>query len=240
MALQHKTFVTGSLGNIIFYEFRGKPCARARPTKVRQTKATKAVAGLFGKAARYSKILRRGLKETLPFPKDKPMMYRLNKVLLDWLRQSMKNKTELNPTMKYLSVFEFNEESELIPKFKKKPVVDFTKRGKITLTIPALTPNPDLSAPTYTKSIGWTITAVSCNTKSQRDIPKTHPTYLEMEYSNSLVETQQIELPFTISSGDIVLVAISLRYRATRKGSVVEITDKGWLPAGVVGAMYKE
>ena len=55
MALQHKAFVTSSAGNVIFYEFRGKPCARAGPTRVRQTKATKSVATLFGKVARYSK-----------------------------------------------------------------------------------------------------------------------------------------------------------------------------------------
>ena len=240
MALQHKTFVTGTLGNIIFYEFRGKPCARTKPKKVRQSKASKAVSVLFGKAASYSKILRRGLKETLPFPKDKPMMYRLNKVLLDWLRKSKNNGTDLNPNMKYLSVFECNEESELIPKFKKRPVVDFTKQGRIIVDIPTLTPKPDLSAPTYTKSIAWTITAVACNTKSQREIPRTYTTNMEMEYADTLVEAQQIELPFTITSGDIVVVAISLKYSATRKGSVVEITDKGWLPAGVVGAMYKE
>lgn len=236
MALQHKIFVSGSIGPVIFYERNGVPCARAKPTKVRQTKATKAASKEFGKAVRYSRILRDALQGIIPFPKDKSVMYRLNNALLDWLRASKDDHEVRIRLAKYFEKFEFNKESELSYRLRKNPLVSFETPGIILVNIPAFLPKSDIAAPNNTRSVAWEITAVSCNTNSE--LPWRYSTRLEMNYDTNPIPGQEIKIPFKINSNDLVLVVISLKYTAMRNEKLAVVSEPRWLPAGVVAATY--
>src|SRR6185312_10072301 len=61
MAKVTDVFVSGSLGNIIFYRRMGTQCARSRALHVKQSAATKTRSANFGIAARAGKTLRSGL-----------------------------------------------------------------------------------------------------------------------------------------------------------------------------------
>jgi hypothetical protein len=74
MAKPTHIVLNGKLGNLVFYEFRGVPCTRTLPSKVRQTKATKKSARLFGRATSLSAALRGGLGNFLPQDKGRRIM----------------------------------------------------------------------------------------------------------------------------------------------------------------------
>jgi len=244
MARQFKTFVTGAIGPVIFYEWRGIPCARAKPTKVKQTKATKARAKEFGRAVRYSRLLRERLSISIPSYKDKPMMYRLNNALLQWVRTSDGDKALLAKNISALNGFEFYEDSELNKKLKVKAGVDFEDDKKIIVNIPALIPTSDIMAPKDTKTVEWTIGVARCKTNDlseQGNDPVPYfKTKFEMDYSATAVKAQKIEIPFTSIATDIVLVVISLRYNVQKGLNLIQSRDKKWLPAAIVGAYYKQ
>ena len=79
--------LSGSLGPLVFYKNQyGTPCSRTRPARVKLSKASRETARLFGIASSMSAVIRRDLISLLPPEKDLKIMYRLNTVLLEWLK----------------------------------------------------------------------------------------------------------------------------------------------------------
>lgn len=233
MARITKVFTSGKIGPVISYEFRGKPCVRAKPQRVRQTKATKASAKLFGKASRLSRLLRGGLKPVLPDPQEKDMMYRLNNTLFRWLQAGMPDPTLIASDPLAINAFEFNTQSELSARLKVKPTVEWIK-GKAIIHIPKLVPAIAISAPARTKTVQWTICLAGCSITDSNQAWNTETT-IDMPYNDKEVPAQQIELSFNIPRESITVVAIGLSYIAEKKGRLNKIVDKKWLPCGVMG-----
>ncbi len=61
MALQKEIFVSGKIGNVVFYKMYGKFFSRSAPEKVTQTKAMKAHANVFGRASGLGRVVRKAL-----------------------------------------------------------------------------------------------------------------------------------------------------------------------------------
>jgi hypothetical protein len=237
MARQKTNNLSGKVANVIFYEFRGIPCARSSPVKVRQTKATKASAEQFGKAVSIASMLRSGLHTLLPDVKDKDMMYRFNNALLQWLRSSKTDKSTIATELPFINEFQFNEKSALDTRLKLPLTIDWKTPGKIILTIPRLNPERLIVAPADTQTVNWQIRVTGCTL----DIGKftgNYSTGFDMEYGSSFIPAQQVQLPFVIKPASITVVAVGLKYTATKKGTFQVIEDKRWLPAGIVGACY--
>ncbi|MBB1286923.1 hypothetical protein HRH25_21250 [Flavisolibacter sp. BT320] len=87
MARIDKIFASGTIANVIFYERNGKPCARSRPARVRQTTATKASANWFGLAKTASRLLRQTLAGFIPRYRSRALMYRVDAGLLAWMQR---------------------------------------------------------------------------------------------------------------------------------------------------------
>ena len=86
MARIKQVFASGTIANVIFYQFNGKPCARSRPARVRQTTATQKESKLFGSAKTLSRLLRQSLEGLLPHYRSKTVMYRVDKGVMQWMR----------------------------------------------------------------------------------------------------------------------------------------------------------
>ncbi len=85
MAKVTDVFVSGSLGNIIFYRRMGTQCARSRALHVKQSAATKTRSANFGIAARAGKTLRSGLMSSIPNVTDRSMQSRFSGAISKWL-----------------------------------------------------------------------------------------------------------------------------------------------------------
>jgi hypothetical protein len=234
MAKQDKIFLKGKIANLIFYEWRGKPCSRTMPDEVKQTTATKASAKDFGKAATYSKHLRNSLHDFLPYPKDKPMMYALNNELRKWLSAGAGDRTKMIKAIARLEEFQFNEPSPLTGRLKVKPTVDWTKKNKVIVHLPSVLPSERVSAPAYTRTVHCTVKVVSCRINNSDPKMTAAERTFDFPYNNVQQPAQNIELPFTLSKGHLVLVAMKLEYTAKGK----RVNDQRWLPAGVIGAWF--
>ena len=68
-----ENFMSGRLGNIVFYKRAGKWIARAAAEDVKQSTATKSWSNIFGKASTAGKNMRMLLKDILPEKQDKDM-----------------------------------------------------------------------------------------------------------------------------------------------------------------------
>ena len=85
MATVTDVFVSGSVGNLIFYRRMGKSCARIKRVNLKQTDATRMRGINFGVASRTGKALRSGLTAAIPVPTDRNMQNRFSgSSQMDW------------------------------------------------------------------------------------------------------------------------------------------------------------
>lgn len=237
MGRQSHNFVTGAVGPVIYYEFRGLPCVRARPGRVRQTKNTKASAKRFGLASSMAASLRYGLESITPIDKKREIQSRLVKVMLQWLQHDPPESKGLFNGLLPISGFEFNPDAPLSAQLKVTIEVIWNDKGRILIKIPAVVPSRDISAPVKTEKVFWKICAARCTIDNPSVHQEVGSAEFEMPYNENAIAKRQIELPVALQKGQLGIVAISLSY------SVRKIAWKpgaAWLPAAIVDAAYNK
>ena len=139
--------IKGTIGGMIFYTYNGVPVVRSKPARVRQTKATKQCSEDFGKAARFSKELRSSIGSLTNLSRDRSLMYRMNKILYHWLRESRNDNDLLAKNIGILEDLELNEQTIPARRIKFKSRVSFDNPEKILVVIPQLQPSRDIICP---------------------------------------------------------------------------------------------
>src|ERR1044072_8862550 len=93
---------TGKVGNLVFYEYRGKECVRTAPGTVRQTAGMKRNSSRFGLAARASAYIRDSMGRIFHDEKDKTMLYGFNTAINKWLREYKVNADTFSTSNFYI------------------------------------------------------------------------------------------------------------------------------------------
>jgi hypothetical protein len=139
--------LVATVENLVYYKRLGGFYIRTKPGKVNRTKATKKRSSEFGKANRVEKALHLLTAPVLPYPKDKPMMYRMAKALFQWLRTDPLQTNAPLDHLKGIEGLEYNPKS-ILPELMRKPLpVSRTVDSKLRVDIPALNPVLDIHAP---------------------------------------------------------------------------------------------
>ena len=243
MALQQNPNATGRIANLIYYTWRGIPCIRTMPNKVRQTKATKARAKDFGLAARYSAQWRAVFADLHPLPGDRQVMYRLNNIFMQWLRVPDQKERVKPENCEQLAGFEFNEKSRLKGRVKKYPVVDVSQKDKIVVTMPSLNPVSDIVAFTQTDKLRWTIVVAGINIAGRHEndpgliLPLTET--FEMDYDRKILSARIIEFPVKFNKGDLIGVGVKLQYLVKEQKRYKALTEERWCPSAMIGLVCK-
>ena len=204
------------------------------PRKFKQTTASKQSAKLFGKAVQIGSILRKGLWELLPDSKDRSMMRRLESTIRQWLSsEKIGKKSGFLP----LLPFEFSETSEIHYRIIVSLAIDWSTPGKAVLQIPSLDPLLHVRVPAHTQSISWKISIAG----STLDNPVRTETAYEsftMKYEGGILPERSIAFSFKPQPGSLMVLGLALRYTVIRKGREIEVEEKRWMPAGIIGAHY--
>lgn len=210
---------------------------RSKPASVKQTKATKNMGKLFGKANRLEKVLRTTLYPVIPNIKDKTMMRRMAKQLYAWLQTGpLETKQPLN-NIPFVTGFEYNEVSELASRFKVPMHVSRTADDKLVLQLESFIPRNSITAPAYTTNIVCAIMAATCTTNTPA-AAGSYTTQLTIPYNNETIPAQQVPLDIATVASNLTVVTVALEYY---KGAVLPANknkDLRWLPAGVVEGLY--
>jgi hypothetical protein len=150
MARKKQIEFTGRIQNIILYRWRDNTCMRIMPATVKQSVATKNAAADFGKACSISKVLRKALAPLLMDYKEETMRYRLNTVLMKWLR--VYDPVIPASDLPFIRQFSFSKPGYL-NSVKKYASTDWQQPGKLIVDLHALNLPADLPAPKNTRSV---------------------------------------------------------------------------------------
>ena len=226
----------GRTGNISFYERKGVPCVRIISKNIKQTKATIASSGLFGKASSITKTLRMLLLPVIAYPKDLVMQCRFREPLRKCLQLGLLQKGQPIETVPFLTGFEFNTGSGINERLKMPWQVTKTENG-LVINMPELNPLKKIIAPAYTQSVCCCITAAAVNITNHSAVGCSS-IEITMPYTNTTVEQKQWTPDMPLEKNSLVVLAVSLKYIVLKKGQRQLVTDKRWEPAGIVWAAW--
>ena len=225
--------LSGRIGNLIFYERNGKTCIRSRAKRVRQTKATKSSAALFGKVATINKALRSGLDKILPESKERAIMLRLNQQLLPLLKHTeLKGFSE---TLPEIDQFQFNEATDITARLNIPFNVDWKKKQAIQLNFSHANLFKAIKSPKGTIAIYLELAIAGCKTA---DATSTANYFTSVKLTAGAPGPATIELPCQLQTGCITIVVAALKYEILKNRIPSIITNKKWLPVGIISACY--
>ena len=238
MALQKEIFVSGKIGNVVFYKMRGKFFSRSAPEKVMQTPAMKVHANTFGRASGIGRVIRQQLLTIIPFPKDSSMQIRLVSPILAWLKESGESASLRVQKVSQIERFQFTLGTpDFITRWKTGLEINRTENDLLEIKIPAFIPIEMVTAPNNTISVKLKIAAGAIDPDSGEPSGK-GSTDLLFNYDNTPVAEQTIFLNLKMPVGSLVITGACLEYSVMEKNNPVLNTNKSFMPAAIVKAMY--
>src|SRR5690242_13364661 len=228
MGKQKDLKFVGRIGNVIYYERNGGFYTRSAPSKMRQTKATKAASSNFAMASGVSRVLRSLLEPAIPFPKDKNMQNRFRGALMKW--RQLQTVEQLTPItgLPYIQGFQFNAATAVPERWKVSLTVNQQIGEMLHLHIPAFIPKEKIAAPAWTSRADCTVVAASCNlnTIANGNCVQT----FSIPYDAEPVPAQDIPLHIATPAGSLVVIAVSLTYFVSKKGKQVPTGQTAFMP----------
>ena len=238
--------VTGKVGNLVFYEYRGQMCCRTAPGSIRQTAGMKKSASQFGLAAGASSVIRNNLGPIFHDAHDKPMMYGFNSAIHKWLREYKPDENTFSPNNFYIDNFQFNAAASLSMLVKKPIHAQFSDAGDITIDVPELMPGVDIIAPAGTVQIHYKARVAGCLLRFRKrsdvfDTPgesNKEKTSIVLKYGEGPLPPQSLLLDLEPVKSALVVVAFSIQYEVKEGNTLTMVTDKSWWPVSVVGSCF--
>lgn len=230
---------TGRVGNLIFYNMYGKQYVRTVPDRVKQTKATKASAGVFGLASTMGFVIRSQMASIIAQPKDNNMQTRLVTFLYQWLL-NLKDHKDYSKAVQAKSLvgFQFIEQNHSVSdRWKIGLNITIPASGQIEIKIPAFVPTEAIKAPTDTASVICRI-ATSVSDVEQGFAIRHDSAELVFEYNDKPVASQTINFTIATPKESLVLTGISMEYRIAKRGYQDTNKNKNYMPSEIVDAKW--
>ena len=229
---------TGRVGNLIFYNLNGNNYVRTMPDRVKQTKATKARAGVFGHASTLGSVIRRQMVSIIAEPRDNKMQTRLITCLYQWLLQSGNESDSRANQAGSLEGFQFIEQKHSVKgRWKVGLHIPMPAAGLVQIKIPAFVPTEVITAPTNTASVICRI-VTSVTDVDGGYAMGSDSTELVFEYNAKPVAAQTISFKLSAPKGSLVLTGISLEYKIAKKDYLASNTNRNYMPSEIVDAKY--
>ncbi len=239
MAIRKGNFILGSIEGSVFKVFRGTQVIQSAPGKggVKQTRATKKSAGLFGKGSALAAEIRRSLYHVIHENGDGTMVSRLTTEMAAIVRHCYQPQTETflfeTDSFKSLTGFNFNQKSP----FQKSLWLDLENKlseNTLTVTLPQLKIPEELKFPNRTNLCRITvcITLISLKEGLKYQVPVLQT--LDITSDQHIAEKHDFE--FAVPEGCLCVAGIGLNYFAVNKGITVDKRSKDFNPAVICAA----
>jgi len=243
MAKRDGNFLIGTIGKFAFKKVRGIQVVQSKPGKgnVKQTTATKAAAGLFGRGSSLASDFRKSNTHIIQGFYDGEMIGRLTKEVVAVIRQCYQEKTKVYDfgvdSFKSLEGFDFNSKSPLQKSLWINPQSSFTG-NTLTITLPALKVPEELKFPPGANLCKLKICVSLFNLQEGKSLNTKDLRTLEVMRNQQILE--QTEFTFQVPDGCLCLATIGLHYYTKGATEVVVKNSKIFNPAAICGIYVKD
>jgi hypothetical protein len=227
--------IKGAVGNVIFYTMNGKSYMRAKPGPRKKKRGQKQnpLNSIFGTVSKYGSSMIKRMRESFLFPFNRETY---NKVR-GWMRNLYavhKDDETWELSVKTSGMCRLNAEVDLRDLFNTDITISDSGNGKITITIPAMTPKTDIKAPSRTMKVNIKLIAVTSPFRNGAGTYNLCTEQYSFIYNNDPVPAITYQLHTNAGTGDIALIAMALEYETTDTGTGYYNRELRWLPAAVI------
>jgi len=239
MAKVTDVFLSGTIGNVVFYRRMGTQCARSKPLHVKQSAATKIRSANFGIAARAGKTLRSGLTPSMPNARDRSMQNRFSGAISQWLGTSGIEELPSTDAVPYVSALEFTKEQPVRQRFKVPLTISVPQPNAVSVSIDTFIPSQQIVAPAGTGLVTLVISVSGCMLKTGESTgSETHT--IDIPYNDTTVAAQVLEFQVNTPRQSLVITAAQLIYKRFEYNTWVEMKKEAFVPAGVIDARFAD
>lgn len=235
-------FLIGSIGNVTFKKHRKEQILQGKPEKggVKQSRATKKAALVFGKASRFSACIRRSFCSLIDGDYDGEMINRLNKANFAILKQCYLPETEsyeFKPeSFRRLNGFDFNNQSELKDSLWVDPTVHLQNQ-ELLIQLPGFEIPADFKFPHRSNActLELSVYLLSIRTGFEK-----HLRLEALEISNEQTSVAAREWKLEIPDGCICVTGMALHYYHVAGHLTVPLNNKNFNPVVILNATVSE
>jgi hypothetical protein len=225
----------GTLGEFIYYNWKGKQCIRAKPVKFERTEASVKSAFNFGKASRMCRNIRDVIKSINPSKKDLQVTFRFTGALnkfISWREKQISVPVDISGGLPYLKDFQFNDQADISNMPFLKVSTKITEPGNIEISLPSFRTKEII--PFYIYANQFKCKMILAGIDLDTDEAE--------EYGKAVIEiptnVENFDLPVqtmrtTKEPGKLMILVLSLQYFTSIKDESEMSTDKKRLPCGI-------
>lgn len=233
MPKQLNTQITGTVGDVIFYKWRDRYCMRSKGKTGTQAPIAVKNGGHFGKASALSARLRKLMAPVLAEPKSRRLMYRINRIMYELLRQDFfETKEPINsiPELNGMSLFEQDPISLSLTGYLS---VVRNNDHSLMLKIPACNPAyMSMNSEHPFLHIGLMTISISLEDLSVVEI---NDLVFSLPYGDKLFPERDMMLKGHCKPGFITVVVAGMSYLNQEQQLV---KDAGWRFGGIIGSFW--
>lgn len=237
MAKVADVFISGSMGNLVFYRRMGTHCVRTQALDVKQSPATKMRSVNFGIAARAGKALRGALAPCMPNATDRSMQSRFSGAIAKWLGRSPIADLPATESVPFLAGFEFTTGQPVIQRCKVSISISFPQENLVAVSIDSFVPAKQISAPAGTGLVSLVISVAGCMLETgMASGSETHT--IDVPFNETMVSAQVLEFYVGASAPSLLVTAARLIYKRREGDRWRDMNKEAFMPAGVIDARY--
>lgn len=237
MAKVTDVFVSGSVGNMVFYNRLGTKCIRTKRDSIQQTDATKKRGINFGIAAKAGSGLRTGLQKVMPLPSNRSVQSRISGAISKWLGQTDINKLEPDDEVPFIGDLAFVEDKGFFTRFKAPLNITRTE-DLIRVKIDSLIPSQQISAPAKTVSVKLILSVSGCMLPDgDHTSHQTHS--IEIQYNEEELSAMEFDFHVSMPPKSLTVIAGRLIYYQSRGQNLSEINKPAFMAAGMMQGWYR-
>ena len=227
--------LVGLIGNVVSYSVNNKSYARSNAGSVRQTKATKASAKVFGKIKTISASLRAALGPYLDWYASKPVMFAMDAAVGDWYRKSYPLINSTVTDMHHFSFLHLNKDAAPHAQawLGAVPVAAWENK-KFSLQIPQIDPSVILM-PKEATVVSYSVVIVSVNISDPNLSKPFKSEAVERNIKGKSLAPIEMQLDIQMKTDCLYLAFLCIRYKTVGRW----IEEAKWKPVLVVGSCYK-
>ena len=236
MAILINGLLKGRLGNNIYYIKNGKNFSRPVRKITTRSEAQLARQQLFARAGKICKTVHKDINENIT-QQERHLVYpRLMSCMLHLVRGLDKHVLTTGNCSTWFKPCKFNNSFSVRERWHVDVDLAHVADGLLRLTIPAYIPARELNAPAHTNYVECKMLATGCNIHDGASTGS-YATVLKIDYNDTEIPAQQIDLAIPTPPGSLIVVCMSLEYALYGRGAETINSNTRYMPSGVTAAI---
>jgi hypothetical protein len=235
MAKLDKNTRKGTLGEFIYYNWKGKQCIRAKPVKFERTEASVKSGLNFGKASRIGRKTRNIIKSINPSKKDLQVTFRFTGALnkfISWNEKQVSVPVDIWGGLPYLKDFQFNDQADMSNMTFLKVSAKITTPSNIVISLPSFRTKEIIPYYIYANQINCKMILVGIDL--DKDEAKEYgKAVIEIPLNKEIFDLPVQTMRTASEPGKLMILVMALQYYTSKNDESEMSTDQKKMPCGI-------